>query len=130
MRIVSAELEFIQEPLKATFAFKGKYNTKPMWNTAVRLTADSGAQATGLSNEGILWSDPAVHGKFSTSGGSAVMYLMSDYACQLAKGFEFQHPSELLRHVFPRVMEYGRAVSGLPVRAEPHMAAHSLVQMV
>ena len=114
MRIVKAELEFIEEPLKAVFAFKGKYSAKPMWNTVVRLTSDSGVTATGVANEGILWSDPAVYNKFSVSGGSAVMYLLTDYACQLARGFSFDRPDELLRTLFPRVMEYGRAVSGLP----------------
>ncbi|MDY5016830.1 MAG: hypothetical protein SO063_12330 [Eubacteriales bacterium] len=114
MRIVKAELEFIEEPLKAVFAFKGKYSAKPMWNTVVRLTSDSGVTATGVANEGILWSDPAVYNKFSVSGGSAVMYLLTDYACQLARGFSFDRPDELLRTMFPRVMEYGRAVSGLP----------------
>ncbi|MEA4823351.1 MAG: hypothetical protein VB111_04465 [Clostridiaceae bacterium] len=113
MRIVKAELEFIEEPLKAVFAFKGKYNSRPMWNTVVRLTSDSGATATGIANEGILWSDPAVYNKFSISGGSAVMYLITDYACQISRGFAFERPDELLRAIFPRVMEYGQAVSGL-----------------
>ena len=113
MRIVNAEIEYIPEPLKATFAFKGKYNAKPMWNTAVRLTSDAGTTATGFSNEGILWSDPAVYNKFSNSGGSAVMYLMSDYAVQLARGFSFDTPDELTRALLPKVWEYGRAVSGL-----------------
>ena len=114
MRIAAAEPEFIQEPLKAAFAFRGKYSAHPFWNTVVRLTADTGETAVGLSNQGILWSDPAVYNRFSPSGGNAVMYLLSDYACSLAKGFEFDHPSQLLRAILPRVMEYGRAVSGLP----------------
>ncbi len=114
MRIRNAAIEYIAEPLKAVFAFKGKYNARPMWNTAVHLTGDAGTEATGLSNQGILWSDPAVFNKFSTSGGNAAMYLISDYACQLARGFEFDTPDQLIRTILPRVMEYGRQVTGLP----------------
>ena len=49
MRIRNAAIEYIAEPLKAVFAFKGKYNARPMWNTAVHLTGDAGTEATGLS---------------------------------------------------------------------------------
>lgn len=113
MRIIKAELEYIAEPLKATFAFKGKYNARPMWNTAVKLTSDAGTTAIGLSNEGILWSDPAVYNKFSPSGGNAVMYLMSDYAVQQVRGMSFEHPWEVTQAILPKVMAYGKAVSGL-----------------
>ncbi|HML45946.1 MAG TPA: L-alanine-DL-glutamate epimerase, partial [Clostridia bacterium] len=118
MRITRYELEAIQEPIKAAFAFKGRSSAKPMWNTAARLTGDTGKTAMGLSNQGILWSDAAVHGAFSYAGGNALMYLMSEFALQRAREIEFSHPAQLLRQLLPQVLEYGRRISGMPAMRE------------
>lgn len=128
MRIVRAQIEAMEEPIRAAFAFKGKYSARPMWNTAVCLTGESGQRAIGLSNQGILWSDGAVHSRFSATGGNALMYLMSDYACQRATEMEFERPDELLRALLPEVWAYGRKASGMDHLRET-FALNSLVAL-
>lgn len=113
MRIVEYGLEAIEEPIKAPFAFKGRSSDRPMWNTAVRLVGARGHSAIGLSNQGILWSDEAVHGAFSYVGGNALMYLMSEFAGKRAKEMDFETPSGLLRALLPEVLDYGRQISGM-----------------
>ena len=85
-----------------------------MWNTAVRLASEDGFHSLGLANQGILWSDAAAYHRFSSTGGNALMYLMSDFACQRACEMDFERPDELLRALLPEVWEYGKRVSGLP----------------
>ena len=114
MRIANAEIEALQEPLKSAFAFKGSASARPMWNTAVRLASEDGFHSLGLANQGILWSDAAAYHRFSSTGGNALMYLMSDFACQRACEMDFERPDELLRALLPEVWEYGKRVSGLP----------------
>ena len=128
MRITRYELEAIQEPIKAAFAFKGRSSAKPMWNTAVRLTGASGEAAAGMSNQGILWSDAAVHGAYSYAGGNALMYLMSEFALRRAREIEFDHPAELLRQLLPQVLEYGKRISGMPAMRET-FALNALVAL-
>lgn len=127
MRITKSDIELIQEPIKAAFAFKGRYSAKPMWNTMVRLTGESGKSGLGLANQGILWSDAAVHGRFSASGGNALMYLMSDFARKRAEEIEFERPDELLKALLPEVWEFGRKASGMPMRET--FALNSLVAL-
>ena len=112
MRIVKASIEAIPEPLVAAFGFKGSYSSAPMWNTAVRVTGESGAQAIGLSNQGITWSDASVSARFSSTGGNAIMYLMSEHALKLAQGVSFDRPDELLRMLLPQVWSYGKQLAG------------------
>lgn len=112
MRIVSAQIEALQEPIGTAFAFKGSYSAKPMWNTVVRLTGESGARATGLANQGVVWSDASVAAKFSPTGGNALMYLLSDFARARAVGVEFERPDELMRALLPAVWAYGKTLAG------------------
>ncbi|MBR6748265.1 MAG: L-alanine-DL-glutamate epimerase [Clostridia bacterium] len=114
MRIMKADIEFREEPIRAAFAFKGKYNAKPMWNIAVKLESDSGAVAYGVANQGILWSDAAVANSHTNSGGNMLMYLISEYACKRCIGVEFETPDELLREMLGDVYTYAKAVTGLP----------------
>lgn len=116
MRIVKAGLEAVPEPLVAAFAFKGSYSSKPMWNTVVRVTGDSGARAMGLSNQGITWSDASVSARFSSTGGNALMYLMSEYALKRCLGVAFDRPDELLRMLLPDVWAYGKTLAGQELR--------------
>ena len=46
-RIVNTELGVIREPLRAPFGFKGG-TLSELWQTAVRLTLDSGASGMGV----------------------------------------------------------------------------------
>ncbi|MGI6670664.1 MAG: L-alanine-DL-glutamate epimerase [Christensenellales bacterium] len=116
MRIVHAAIEAIPEPLVAAFGFKGSYSSQPMWNTVVRLTGQSGQQAMGLSNQGITWSDASVSARYSSTGGNALMYLMSEYALQRAQGMEFDRPDQLLRQLLPDVWAYGKKLAGQSLR--------------
>lgn len=56
-RIVNTELGVIREPLRAPFGFKGG-TLSELWQTAVRLTLDSGASGMGVGVQSVLWSDP------------------------------------------------------------------------
>ncbi len=112
MRIVKASIEAIPEPLVAAFGFKGSYSAAPMWNTVVRLAGESGATSVGLSNQGITWSDASVSARFSSTGGNAIMYLMSEYAVQQAQGISFDRPDELLRVLLPKVWAFGKQLAG------------------
>lgn len=112
MRILRASIQAIPEPLVAAFGFKGSYSSAPMWNTAVQVTGDNGARAIGLSNQGITWSDASVSARFSSTGGNAIMYLMSEHALQLARGVSFDRPDELLRMLLPKVWAFGKQLAG------------------
>ncbi|MFR1358695.1 MAG: hypothetical protein ACLSBB_15915 [Ruthenibacterium lactatiformans] len=57
-RIVNTELGVIREPLRAPFGFKGG-TLSELWQTAVRLTLDSGASGMGVGVQSVLWSDPS-----------------------------------------------------------------------
>lgn len=128
MKIQSASIELIREPLKTAFGFKGRVSAHPMWNTAVKLTGESGAEAVGWSNQGILWSDPAVYNAFSPAGGNAVMFLMTDYACSLVRGMEWTDPQQVIRGILPEVWAYGRRVSGIAALRET-FALNALVAL-
>ena len=127
MRIERYELEAIQEPIVAAFAFKGRSSAKPMWNTAVQLHG-AGFSAMGLSNQGVLWSDAAAYNALSHTGGNALMYLMTEFALQRAKEIEFNHPVELLHALLPEVWAYGKRVSRLPALRET-FALNALVAL-
>ena len=57
-RIVNTELGVIREPLRAPFGFKGG-TLSELWQTAVRLTLDSGASGMGVGVQSVLWSHSA-----------------------------------------------------------------------
>ncbi|MBT7161945.1 MAG: L-alanine-DL-glutamate epimerase, partial [Victivallales bacterium] len=75
MTIQSCDLDTVREPLLRPFAFKGGAFTEK-WLTAVCLRT---AEATGIGVGGlaILWSDPAVFGAHTETGGNLLMALVT-----------------------------------------------------
>lgn len=104
---------FEREPLIRPFGFKGGYMTE-IWQTVSFLESNSGAHATGLCSQSVLWSDANVFSTYSESGGNALMYAMTERALQMVKGQSFTSPVELLENIFPEIHEYGKKITGNP----------------
>lgn len=109
--IESTDSNFEREPLIRPFGFKGGYMSE-IWQAAVWLKSVGGIEKVGLGTQNVLWSDAAVFGSFSESGGNALMYAMSEYALKLLKGTAFISPVELLNNLFPEVYDYGKKITG------------------
>ena len=73
--------DFEREPLIRPFGFKGGYQTE-IWQSAALLESASGKQGIGLCTQGVLWSDAQVFAAHSESGGSALMYAVTEWAVQ------------------------------------------------
>jgi hypothetical protein len=82
------------------------------WQIACYLESDSGQRAVGLCSQSVLWSDPAVFAACSEAAGNALMYAMLDEALRRVQDNSFRNPIELLHHLFPGTLEYGRRVTG------------------
>lgn len=109
MRIRSTNSNFIREPLKAPFGFKGGYLNE-LWQTVAKIsTADH--TGIGVGVQSVLWSDSGVFTNVSQSCGNAYMYAMSDYALKRMEGAEFEDPFTLLEELFPEVYEYGKRIT-------------------
>ena len=105
--------DFDREPLLRPFGFKGGYVSE-IWNVSAYMSSTSGQHAIGLGLQSILWSDASVFFANSETGGSAIMYSMTQYALKLAKGKSFRTPVELMEWLFPQVWEYGKQISANP----------------
>lgn len=105
--------DFDREPLLRPFGFKGGYVSE-IWNVSAYMSSTSGQHAIGLGLQSILWSDASVFFANCETGGSAIMYSMTQYALKLARGKSFRTPIELMEWLFPQVWEYGRQVSANP----------------
>src|SRR5688572_33317344 len=86
---VSADFE--REPLIRPFGFKGGYQTE-IWQSAALLESAAGQRGLGLCTQGVLWSDARVFAGHSESGGSALMYAVTERALQMLKGQSFSDP--------------------------------------
>ena len=113
IRIASVDCNFEREPLLRPFGFKGGFVTE-LWQTASLLQSASGISKVGLSTQSILWSDPAVYAAHSESGGNAIMYALTEYALQLAKGREYSDPVDLQNQILQEVYAYGKKITGNP----------------
>lgn len=111
MKIVDCHSNFEREPLVRPFGFKGGYMNE-IWQTAVRLECDSGACAVGLGTQNALWSDAHVFASRSANAAEAALYLITDFALNLARGAEFDSPIDLLEQILPKVYAYGVNVTG------------------
>ncbi|WP_135554039.1 enolase-like domain-containing protein [Paenibacillus cymbidii] len=111
MRIISAAQGVEREPLAAPFGFKGGYLTE-LWQSVVRLTGESGRQATGLGVQSILWSDPDVFAAVGELAGNRYMREMTRFALEEARRLAFATPFELQNELLPRVYAYGKQVTG------------------
>lgn len=124
--IKKAEAEFIREPLLGPFGFKGKY-VDELWQIAVRLQTENNS-AVGLGVQSILWSDSSIFAQNCPSGGNAIMFAMTNYAVKLATGYSFHTPEDLLDYLLPKVLDYGKIISGNP-NMRTTFALNSLVPL-
>ena len=83
--IANVSSNFEREPLIRPFGFKGGYQTE-IWQSAALLESASGQHALGRCTQGVLWSDAHVFAHHSETGGSALMYAMTERALQMLKG--------------------------------------------
>ena len=90
-RIVNTELGVIREPLRAPFGFKGG-TLSELWQTAVRLTLDSGASGMGVGVQSVLWSDPVTFCACDEAGGNERMLAVTRRALELLQGQAFTDP--------------------------------------
>lgn len=111
--IARVSADFEREPLIRPFGFKGGYQTE-IWQSAALLESASGQRGIGLCTQGVLWSDAQVFAAHSETGGSALMFAMTEWAVQQLKGRSFTNPIELLESVRHDVHEYGRRITGHP----------------
>lgn len=104
---------FEREPMVRPFGFKGGYLTEE-WIVSAYLESDSGAHGIGLGTQSSLWSDASVFAGNSEAGANAFMFSMTQFAVKLLEGMSFTSPVELLDQVWPKVWEYGKAVTSNP----------------
>lgn len=102
--------DFEREPLIRPFGFKGGYQTE-IWQSAALLESASGRRGIGLCTQGVLWSDAHVFAAHSESGGSALMYAVTERALQQLKGQTFAHPVELLEAIRHDVYAYAKRIT-------------------
>lgn len=111
IRIRSVASNFEREALNP-YRFKGSAITES-WQTVARLTTENGISGVGLGTQGVLWSDSRVFERHSESAGNALMYAMTEFALQRAKGRQFTSPVVLLDELLPEVLEYGKKITGV-----------------
>ena len=110
IRIRSASLTKIREPLRAPFGFKGQYLDE-LWQTAVLL--ESGRfRAAAPCVESVLWSDAAVFAEHAPAESSALMMSVTEYALRLLEGWTFASPEEVLSGILEDVKRYADRICG------------------
>ena len=110
MKITNAACGYIAEPLLAPFGFKGGYLSE-LWQVAARLECGD-TFGVGPGIQSVLWSDAAVFAANSQDAGNQMMYDMTRYALECAKGMDFSDPFRLLNELFPKVWAYGKKITG------------------
>ena len=110
IRIDDSRAEFSREPLIRPFGFKGGY-LHELWQTEVKLRSGE-HDGCGLGVQSVLWSDAGVFTSVSEDEGNRLMFAITERAMELAKGMSFTTPPELLKALLPRLLEYGRDLSG------------------
>ena len=109
--IERVDANFEREPLIRPFGFKGGYMTE-IWQSVARLESASACKATGLATQNVLWSDAQVFAANSEAGGNALMFALTEFALQRAKGLSFSTPVELLESLLGEVYAYGKRLCG------------------
>ncbi len=104
---------FEREPLLRPFGFKGGYQTE-IWQSVAMLESEGGKRGVGLCTQGVLWSDAHVFAAHSESGGSALMYAVTEWALQRIKGQRFSDPIELLEANRHEVYAYAKKITEHP----------------
>ena len=113
IQITAVSSNFEREPLIRPFGFKGGYQTE-IWQSAALLESAAGQHAIGLCTQGVLWSDAHVFAHHSETGGSALMYAMTERALQMLKGQTFTSPLDLLEGIRHEVYAYGQKITAHP----------------
>lgn len=109
LKITKTNLNFVREPLKAPFGFKGGYLNE-LWQIAVKVeSADN--YGVGLGVQSVLWSDASVFASSTQSGGNAYMMLLTEYALGLIKNTEFSSPIEMIEEIEDKVYEYAKRIT-------------------
>ena len=111
--IQNISANFEREPLIRPFGFKGGY-MREIWQTVAGLESTNGIRAVGLNSQSILWSDADVFAAHTESAGNSLMFAMTEFALQRAKGKSFETPLYLLDQLLPEVWEYGKRITGKP----------------
>ena len=111
--IKNISANFEREPLIRPFGFKGGY-MREIWQTVAGLESTNGLRAVGLNSQSILWSDADVFAAHTESAGNSLMFAMTEFALQRAKGKSFNTPLDLLDQLLPDVWEYGKKITGKP----------------
>lgn len=111
--IKNISANFEREPLIRPFGFKGGY-MREIWQTVAGLESTNGIRAVGLNSQSILWSDADVFAAHTESAGNSLMFAMTEFALQRAKGKSFNTPLDLLDQLLPDVWEYGKKITGKP----------------
>ena len=129
IRLATAENH--PEPILKPFGFKGGCLSE-LWQTKV--TLEGGAKGgcivrgVGLGVQSCLWSDAAVFSSLPEHEANELMFALTKKGVELANGRSFSTPLELLGEIFPRVLAYGRELSGRS-NLRPTFALNALVPL-
>lgn len=104
---------FEREALQRPFGFKGGY-MREIWQSVAGLESASGRRAIGLNSQSVLWSDADVFSHHTEAAGNSLMFAMTEFAIQRAKGMRFSTPFELLDALLQPTWDYGKAITGKP----------------
>lgn len=131
LTILRATAEKHPEPILKPFGFKGGFLSE-LWQTKVTLAGgakgDHAVQGVGLGVQSCLWSDAAVFSSLPEREANELMFALTKKGVELAKGRSFSTPPELLAEIFPKVLAYGRKLSGRP-NLRPTFALNALVPL-
>lgn len=113
IHIKKCDLEFVREPLRAPFGFKGRYLTE-LWQTAAKIESDNFTAAAPCV-ESVLWSDAAVFGENPPAVSSAMMMMVTNRALKMLEGESFGSPLDVIDAIVPELKIYAASVCGREV---------------
>ncbi|MBN2450088.1 MAG: L-alanine-DL-glutamate epimerase [Lentisphaeria bacterium] len=102
--------DFEREPLVRPFGFKGAYVTE-IWQTVAGMQSSGGHRAACLNTQSVLWSDAELFARHTEAAGNGLMFAMTEFALQQARGRSFETPFDLLDELLPETYEYGRQLT-------------------
>ncbi len=102
---------FEREQLKRPYVFKGQgiFN---VWQTGVKLYADTETSVIGLGVQSPLWCDGRVATRSTENGSNAMMFAMTERALQMIKGQTFDSPLHLQDTILDELWSYGQKITG------------------
>ncbi len=101
---------FEREPLVRPFGFKGGYISQ-IWQTVAGMESENNCRAAGLNTQSVLWSDADIFSGYSEAAGNSLMFAMTEFALQRARGKTFSTPIDLLEELLPETYEYGKSIT-------------------